>query len=78
MKQLISSQGALICVDVVQVGLVVVESAVSTGERAALSQGNANTRGMDNGARRGEEGKSHGYQSRFAEHGEETDEGLGE
>ena len=54
-----------------------VKSAVSTSERAALPQRDANARGLDDGARSGEEGKSHRNQSRFAEHSEETGEGWG-
>ena len=61
--------------DVVQDSLVVVEGAVSASECAALTQGNANARGLSDGARSGEKGKSHGNQGRFAEHVGETGEG---
>ena len=56
-------------------GLVVVEGTVSVGERCALRQGNADARlRLSNGARGGDEGKSHCDQRCFAEHGE----GVGE
>lgn len=56
--------------DVVEDSLVVVESTVSVGERCALRQGDANARLLSNGARGGNEGKSHCDQRCFAEHGE--------
>lgn len=62
---------------VVQDGLLVVEGAVSTGEGAALPKLDADARGLDDGARSGEQREGNGDQSGFAEHGGETDASWG-
>jgi hypothetical protein len=65
----------LVGLDVVQDRFLVVKGAVSLSERAALSQGNANARSLDDRARGSEEGKSHRDERRLAEHCVEAGEG---
>lgn len=65
----------LVDLDVVKNGLLVVEGAISLGEGAARPQGNADTRGLDDGVRRSEESKSYRNQGYFAEHRGEAGRG---
>ena len=58
----------LVNTDVLENGLLVVEGAVGPLEGAALTHGDADARGLDDGGRGSEEGKSHRDEGRFAEH----------